>query len=304
MTPFDPSLGKSISVPIVDAAIVYDCPFTLQSYLLIVRNGLYLPHLDHNLIPPFILSEAGLEVNPIPKIHSKDPTVHDHSIYFPDADVRIPLKLNGIFSYFHSRAPTNDEIEGSNPLFLTPDSTTWDPYSTHYEKNEESMMDWEGNIMESRYRKKQLVEMPEFEDVTVSVQAYEACVDSAIAEALSACTISDNVENDPSIPRREYKSFAAALSAKAEEQKFKTSMGNVSSGNIGPCDLWSNPIYTTLDDLEQEFEIGAVAKQPNKISADFLSKIWNIKHDQADKVLRQTTQLNRQGADNDLSRQF
>ena len=71
VTPFDPSLGKSISVPIVDAAIVYDCPFTLQSHLLIVRNGLYLPHLDHNLIPPFILSEAGLEVNPIPKIHSK-----------------------------------------------------------------------------------------------------------------------------------------------------------------------------------------------------------------------------------------
>ena len=74
-------------------------------------------------------------------------------------------------------------------------------------------------------------------------------------------------------------------------------MGNVSSGNIGPCDLWNNPIYTTLDDLEQEFEVGAVAKQPNKISADFLSKIWNIKHDQADKVLCQTTQLNRQGAD-------
>ena len=111
-------------------------------------------------------------------------------------------------------------------------------------------MDWEGNIMESRYRKKQFVEMPEFKDVTVSVQAYEACVDSAIAEALSTCTISDKVEDDLSIPRREFKLFAAALSAKAEEQKFKMSMGNVLNRNIRPCDLWNNPIYTTLDDLE------------------------------------------------------
>jgi len=44
--------------------------------------------------------------------------------------------------------------------------------------------------------------------------------------------------------------------------------------------------------------------KPKTISFDFLSKIWNISEDLASKVLDQTTQLNRQGADNDLSRHF
>ena len=34
-----------------------------------------------------------------PKIHVKNPTVNDHSLFFPGADVRIPLSLMGIFSY-------------------------------------------------------------------------------------------------------------------------------------------------------------------------------------------------------------
>ena len=52
-----------------------------------------------------------------------------------------------------------------------------------------------------------------------------------------------------------------------------------------------------------EFKVGATAKSPKKPSASFISKIWNIKHDEADKALQQTTNLSRQGADNDLSRQ-
>jgi hypothetical protein len=87
VTPFDPSIGQSKQVPIVDAAVSYDCPYTLKTYLLIVRNSLYIPNLVHNLIPPFILSEAGIYVEPVPKIHIKDPTIENHSIYFEDADL-------------------------------------------------------------------------------------------------------------------------------------------------------------------------------------------------------------------------
>ena len=52
---FSPDVGSLSKVPIVDAAIAYDCPFTLQTFIMVVRNVLHLPTIDHNLIPPFIM---------------------------------------------------------------------------------------------------------------------------------------------------------------------------------------------------------------------------------------------------------
>ena len=77
--------------------------------------------------------------------------------------------------------------------------------------------------------------------------------------------------------------------------------------NGSSCDLFGEPIIAHLDYMDTdstEYKVAASAKKPSGVSADFLSKIWNIKHDQAKGVLAQTTHLNRQGADNDLSRHF
>ena len=41
--PFDPALGKSTKVPIVDGAVAYDCPATQRTYLLIFKNALHVP---------------------------------------------------------------------------------------------------------------------------------------------------------------------------------------------------------------------------------------------------------------------
>lgn len=131
--PFDPSIGSAKHVPIVDAAIAYECPYSHKVVILLMRNA--------NLIPPFIMCEAGLIVNDTPKIHCDSPTVEDHSIYFPDANFCIPLQLNGIFSYFHTRNLSNDKVMNCDKLFITPDSTNWDPYSSHFGANEESMLD-------------------------------------------------------------------------------------------------------------------------------------------------------------------
>ena len=46
-------------VPIVDAVIAYDCPQSGQTYIIVVRNALCVPSMEHNLISPFILREAG-----------------------------------------------------------------------------------------------------------------------------------------------------------------------------------------------------------------------------------------------------
>ena len=100
VSPFDPSLGKATSVPIVDGAIAYDCPYSNETFILIFYNALYFPSLNHNLVPPFIMREAGLQVNDIAKIHVDDPTKKDHAIVIEDLDLSIPMQLNGIFSFF------------------------------------------------------------------------------------------------------------------------------------------------------------------------------------------------------------
>lgn len=59
--------------------------------------------METNLIPPFMMREAGLQVNVTPKIHVNDPNEHHHAIVFPDDNLAIPLCLNGTFSFFHSQ---------------------------------------------------------------------------------------------------------------------------------------------------------------------------------------------------------
>ena len=71
--PFDPSLGTSQKIPIIDGALTYDCPFRHETFVLVFHNTLHIPHLDHSLIPPFILREAGLVVNEKAKIHTDNP---------------------------------------------------------------------------------------------------------------------------------------------------------------------------------------------------------------------------------------
>ena len=122
--PFDPTIGTAKRVPIVDAALAYDCPYSHKTYIFVLRNALYIPSMSHNLLPPFILREAGIKCDDVPKIHCKNPSIENHSISFPDSELRIPLMLNGIFSYFYTRKPTNEEIMSCDKIIITPDNTS------------------------------------------------------------------------------------------------------------------------------------------------------------------------------------
>ena len=113
--------------------------------------------MEHNLIPPFIMREAGLEVNKCPKIHCDDPTVEDYSIYDPETDLRIPLLLHGVFSVFQTRHLTAGEIEDAESMpsiYLTPDSDSWDPYSDTYRLNEDSYLDFRGDLADGHTSKR------------------------------------------------------------------------------------------------------------------------------------------------------
>ena len=144
VSPFTPDY-KPLTVPLVDAMVKYDNPYNGKSYILVLQNALYVPLMDNNLIPPFMLRIMGVTVNDIPKIHKEDPTVDDHAITFMEMGFRIPLSLWGIFSYFLTSKPAHDDLLNPNEVYIL-SPATWSPHSNAYSTNEETMLDWEGNM--------------------------------------------------------------------------------------------------------------------------------------------------------------
>ena len=87
---FSPDMD-AIESAIVDCAVMYECPYSGDCFLLVARNAIYVPTMNHNLVPPVIMREAGIDVQDIPKIHIKNPDVSDHSLYFE----KYPLLYGG-----------------------------------------------------------------------------------------------------------------------------------------------------------------------------------------------------------------
>jgi hypothetical protein len=141
-----------IETRIVDCAFLYEYPYTNKMYILVAYNALYVPTMTHNLVPPFLLREAGLIVNETPKIQVVNPDISDHSIYFDGAKLRVPLALWGIFSYFPTRRPTIQELHNNENevLLISPDGN-WNPQTDVFARNEENMLDHLGNISEPRH---------------------------------------------------------------------------------------------------------------------------------------------------------
>ena len=147
---------KPLTVHLVDATVKYDNPYDGKTYILVLRNALHVPSMDHNLIPPFMLREMGVTMNDVPKIHKEDPTVDDHVITFAETGFRIPLSLWGIFSYFLTSKPTHDDLLNPNEVYIL-SAATWNPHSDAYSVNEESMFDWEGNMQLKKDRQHRIV---------------------------------------------------------------------------------------------------------------------------------------------------
>ena len=78
---FTPALGSK-TVNVVDAAVAYECEFTEKVLIMVIRNGLHLREMKQNLLSPFIMRLAGLEVNEKPKFMTRNPTTNHHYIFF------------------------------------------------------------------------------------------------------------------------------------------------------------------------------------------------------------------------------
>jgi hypothetical protein len=133
VTPFSPDLPVLEKVEIGDAAMCYDDPVRFWTNILVLRNALLIPTMSHNLLPPFLVCEAGLFLDETPKHQAKLPTIDNHLIYNSRTGIRINLQLQGILSLFPTRPLSLEESENweNYPvIFITPDGDSWDLHYT------------------------------------------------------------------------------------------------------------------------------------------------------------------------------
>ena len=133
------SLG-TVRVPVVTAAIAYDDPHSYTTYILVIHQALFFKQMTTNLICPNQLRHHGLVVNDTP-LRFLSPECREpeaHRILIPEASLSIDLQLHGVISYFHTRKPTQAEINDCIHLEITSDGP-WDPYDIRFNQDEDTL---------------------------------------------------------------------------------------------------------------------------------------------------------------------
>jgi hypothetical protein len=123
---YDPKLGWT-ATQVVLGSFAYDDKNTTQVVLLIVHQGLDIPHSPYSLPPPFQLQENGVVVNDRPKFLTVTPTIDDHPLLVPSDDpipYRIPMLFRGTASYIDVRLPIKSEVWNPDLLRLELTSKT------------------------------------------------------------------------------------------------------------------------------------------------------------------------------------
>ncbi|GAX26404.1 hypothetical protein FisN_UnNu099, partial [Fistulifera solaris] len=141
--PFISSLGKVTKVPIGTVAVAYDCPTTLQTYVLFFHQSLYFSNMHRHLISPAQLRHNQVVVNETPLLHlpPEQRRPESHSILFSEPALQIPLKLMGTISYFPTRRPTDKELSSDVDCIhvnVTSESF-WDPMDSNHAHDEDSL---------------------------------------------------------------------------------------------------------------------------------------------------------------------
>jgi hypothetical protein len=292
VTPFSDALGKAQDVPICDLAVAYDhiSPDLPETFILIFRNALVIPAMDHHLIPPFILREGGHVVNDVPKYQLTDPTIEDHCILLSGTEptARIPLQLYGTFSFFHTRKPTDDEIIGCTKIIMTPDSEFWNPYCESFALNEKAMTTFSGEMSELSHRERHLminddIDTTDPDVLASSTSLFDGHLDSVASSAFVSPEIPIYSDGDPGV-------LLQRLLDRTEISKLCGSLASLEVSSI------PNDVFATVSSLSSSPASG--------VTKDFLSKIWMVSEEHAQRAIDHNTQLCRQQGEDFLSRNY
>lgn len=308
---------QPMHVPIVDAALLYSCPYSGDEVILLVRNALHFPKMENNLIPPFVMREAGVVVNDTPKIQATDPTTSTHAISFPETGFRIPLSLRGVFSYFPTSRPTLLQLQHYDEVYmLTP--TEWNPHCSSYEKNEAMMLDCNGEMAMRQPAKRYLMStVAAIDGMALTVSAVEK---SFVDDRFTFSEDADENEHAylPFSDQLDCASLYSRMVACAELGEFSMSIGATlatsqrylfddpedtteASGTTSDEGLPIKDDTTTLvdeyydrvqagDSLDDIMVSAAHGLRSQGVDAKHLSKIWRIDHKDAERTLEVTSQ--------------
>ena len=310
---------KPIKVEVVNAMIQYDSPLDGKEYMLVIQNALQVPSMSNNLIPPFIMRENGIIVNECAKIHCEDPTREDHAIIFKGYDLRIPLRLHGIFSYFVTRKPDIESVvDADEPSICATEIYTltpmkWNPHTDAYALNEESIVDWEGNIREKGHYDVKIV-LDEIDDEYQSqhkISAMEALHMDKVIQSHSQCN-NNGVFRTSELPMISSALCPYLFTSMIEA---RTNLGS-DAINIGATNCYNGDYLDNGDDAVEDNEIpmtidmfqdpmnglgseedmdaffaSSVHGGPEVwVDARHLSKVWHISYKDAKRTIDATTQ--------------
>ncbi len=149
----DESLGSK-TYQTVSGVVAYDDPQTGKMLHVIINQAIHIPHLDHHLLCPMQCHVNDMIVNNLPKFLAADPTDQMHALILTDPNnplqpVILSLILRGVTLLLNVRSTTIDEFNSHDHLrlHLTSETLTWDPTTDLYEKQENAMMYYSGNIV-------------------------------------------------------------------------------------------------------------------------------------------------------------
>ena len=339
----DPSVT---GVPIVNVICAYDDPGTGETIMLLANDVMYVDSMRNNLIPPFLLRQAGNIVKDVPKQHCRHPTFEDHTIFNPSTQIRIPLSLRGVFSGFATRALTQHEIDNASSyrcMWLTPEGM-WDPNDDSFAEKERSYLDSDGDmIMFSERELRNKSDSNLLADVSqvcatgqvyppgVPIDDYELYVSSVLAPEWGA---TDELRRPLLVGHQDPQPYADIASVELEMDSGDVFHEGLTSIDLAVCDddCLSEAIQTNLQNSQFKMALGAAsvsnhdddlfesmgeviadagyvlsavgAGNSRGVTAAQLQKVWQIRPQDAERTIQQTTQLNNQSTNSTLSRQF
>jgi hypothetical protein len=108
----DDPAGETKSLRIVSAVLGYGIPQIGKTVFLIIHPGIYIPHLEHNLLSTIQMRLSDVIVNETPKFQCLKPTNISHTISVIGANMDdvliIPLDLHGAVSCFETFKSTQE----------------------------------------------------------------------------------------------------------------------------------------------------------------------------------------------------
>lgn len=182
VSPFSADYDAIPDVPIAKTATAYDNSLTGETYILILAQSLYFGDaLEHTLLCPNQLRSHGVVVDDVPVHLSPSPSTATHSIFFPDENIRLPLKMQGCISYLPTRYPTDEELHNCQWLIMTGD-LEWDPHSPNFASQEEIALTTAHTVAN--------------ETLDRSIKALHTCAISSVLAAVSTSLVDDTLLRD------------------------------------------------------------------------------------------------------------